>query len=248
MDEKTTQMIKERFDALPKMIQEAILSSGYENSLIEIGKKYQLNVEQMGTLELETTLTMMGITATKDFEVELTRELKFDKIKGAQIVTDINEKVFLTIRELLKIMNTPPGEKSELDEPVELEEPIARTVLASNASKNEGEGNKNVLKSAGIEILDGDKRMDEKEIEKNRVVQNISKLTDFSKATTIKTEYSLNNISKAGVSVPKTEPSPSLVKTAMPGGIMPTSTVSQGANLSPSYGIKSDPYRMSPNE
>lgn len=112
MDEETTKMIKERFDALPKMIQDIILSTNYEETLIEIGKQYQLNVEQLGTLEQETTLTMMGLTPIKDFEGELTRELNVDKMKGNQIVKDINEKIFLSIMALLKLMNTPPGEES----------------------------------------------------------------------------------------------------------------------------------------
>jgi len=116
MDENTTKMIKERFDALPESIQELITSSGYQNILVEIGKKYQLNVEQLGMLEQETTLVMMGLTPTKDFETELTRELHVDKMKGNQIVTEINEKIFVTIRDLLKLMYTPEGEEPSVEE------------------------------------------------------------------------------------------------------------------------------------
>jgi flagellar hook-length control protein FliK len=116
MDENTTQMIKERFDALPESIQELIISSNYQDIIIEIGKKYQLNVEQLGLLEQETTLVMMGLTPTKDFETELTRELKIDNTKGNQIVTEINEKIFLTIRDLLKLMYTPEGEEPSVKE------------------------------------------------------------------------------------------------------------------------------------
>ncbi len=116
MDENTTKMIKERFDLLPESIQELIISSNYQDTLIEIGKKYQLNVEQLGMLEQETTLVMMGLTPTKDFETELTNELNVDKMKGNQIVTEINEKIFLTIRDLLKLMYTPEGEEPSVEE------------------------------------------------------------------------------------------------------------------------------------
>ena len=116
MDENTKKIIKERFDSLPENIQELIMSSNYENTLIDIGKKYQLNVEQMGILERETTLVIMGLSPTKDFEIELTRELSVDKIKGNQIVAEINEKIFLAIRDLLKLMYTPAGEKPSLEE------------------------------------------------------------------------------------------------------------------------------------
>jgi hypothetical protein len=123
MNEETKKIIKEKFDSLPESIQELILSSNYQDTLIEIGKKYQLNVEQLGLLEQETTLVMMGLTPTKDFEVELTRELNIDKIKGNQIVTEINEKIFLTIRDLLKLMYTPEGEEPSVEETSEEKEP-----------------------------------------------------------------------------------------------------------------------------
>lgn len=116
MDENTIKIIRERFDALPESIQELILSSNYQNTLIEIGKKYQLNVEQLGMLEQETTLVMMGLTPTQDFKNELVHELKIDNIKGNQIVTEINEKIFLPIRDLLKLMYTPEGEEPSVEE------------------------------------------------------------------------------------------------------------------------------------
>src|SRR3989338_8064204 len=136
MDDNVKKIIKEKFDALPKAIQEMILSTHYEETLIEIGKQHNLNVELMGIMERETTLVMMGLTPTKDFEVELTRELHIDKLKGSQIVKDINEKIFLRIRELLKLMNTPKGEGPALEE----------------KEKTQG-GDTQILNSAGIEII-----------------------------------------------------------------------------------------------
>ncbi len=137
MDEETKKIIKERFDALPKNIQDTILSTNYQEALIEFGKKYQLNVEQLGILERETTLVMMGLTSLKDFEVELTRELNIDKVKGNQIVNDINEKVFLKVRESLKTINTPNEENSPT--------PVGMTTPQNNGSQ--------ILNSAGIKII-----------------------------------------------------------------------------------------------
>lgn len=144
MNENTRKRIKERFDALPESIQEIILSSHYQDTLIEIGKQYQLNVEQLGILERETTLVMMGLTPTKDFEADLIRELNIDETKGTQITKDINEKIFLKIRELLKLMNTPPGENPIVEE--EVEEKQDNSVLANK----EGD---TILNQAGIKII-----------------------------------------------------------------------------------------------
>src|SRR3990167_11362864 len=100
MDENIKKIIKEKFDALPEGIQEIILSSNYEETLLIVGKQYQLNIEQLDILQRETTLVMMGLTPTKDFATELARELKIDAVKASQIVKDLNEKIFLKIREL----------------------------------------------------------------------------------------------------------------------------------------------------
>lgn len=171
MDDKTTRIIKEKFDALPESIQEVILSTNYEESLIEIGKKYNLNVGQLGILERETTLVMMGLTPTKDFEVELTRELNVDKMRGSQIVKDINEKVFLKIRDLLKLMNTPQGEEPSLE-------------------KTEAEKEHEILKSAGIEIIP-----EKLELDSPHPVLT-QKLSGFVKNEVVQTDHSMENITK----------------------------------------------------
>ena len=116
MNENTKKIIQEKFDALPESIQEMIMSSNYEDTLITVGQKNNLTVNQMGILERETTLVMMGLTDPKDFEIDITRELGVDNAKGNQIVTEINEKIFLNIRTLLKLMNTPIGEDPMVEE------------------------------------------------------------------------------------------------------------------------------------
>jgi len=158
MDENTTKIIKERFDALPESVQEVILSSNYQNTLIQIGQQFNLNVEQLGKLEVETTMTMMALVPMADFETELTHELGIDKEKGIQIVRDINEKVFLKIRDLLKLMNTPTGEEPTVDESVEETQiKVSRidSMMPKKIEIKEPEHNNEVqtFRNAGIEIL-----------------------------------------------------------------------------------------------
>jgi hypothetical protein len=199
MDDNTTKIIKERFDALPESIQEVILSSNYEETLLEIGKQYNLKVDQLGILERETTLVMMGLTPTKDFETELTRELNVDKIKGSQIVKDINEKVFLKIRDLLKLMNTLAGEEPSLE-------------------KSEEEKEHDIMKSAGIEILNGNAKetlpIPEKlELNSSKTESHpilAQKLSGFTQEGVVETHHSLDNITKTNT------PSPADVKPKIP--------------------------------
>lgn len=188
MDENTTKIIKEKFDSLPEGIRETILSSNYQETLLEVGKQYQLTVGQMGTLEMETTLVMMGLTPTTDFEVELIRELNVDKTKGYQIVKDINEKIFLKIRELLKSMNTPKGEGSPVEE-------------VNEAQINDTQ----ILNSAGIEIIPDLSAMPRAQLMQagklelgagtNPILSQ--KLLTSIKIPTVKTDHSLSNLTSS---------------------------------------------------
>lgn len=199
-DDTTKKIIKEKFEALPQSIQEIILSTHYEETLIEVGKQYQLNVEQMGILERETTLVMMGLTPTKDFETELTRELHIDKTKGAQIVKDINEKIFLKIRELLKLMNTPTGEEPSVEE--------------TQKTKSDSDDTQ-ILNSAGIEIIPGKLELTGPIESRENILNKIEnpetvhpiltqKLSASIQIPTVKTEHSLENITKtAGTAMPQ---------------------------------------------
>lgn len=161
MDENTIKIIKERFDMLPQSIQEMMTSSHYEEALIDISKQYHLNIEQMGILEKETLLVMMGLTPVGNFEEQLMRELNIDKSKGDSIAQDINEKIFIKIRDLLKLMNTPQGEEPVVDEELEggigMSNEIKTTLipLQTEISLNQMQKKeKEVLSKAGIEIIE----------------------------------------------------------------------------------------------
>ena len=235
MDENTTKLIKEKFDALPKEIQEVILSSNYEETLIEIGKQYGLNVEKLDILGKETTLVMMGLTPTKDFETELTRELNVDKTKGSQIVKDINEKVFLKIRDLLKLMNTPIGEEPSLEE-----------------IKEEEKKDTQILNSAGIQIIPAstgaslggpEKKAGEEKFKKDIDSILSKKLSTSVQNPMVRTEHTLDNITKNPSTAVK-PPAPIIPPSSVLGTIKPASM--DTSKLSPSYTAKIDPYREMP--
>ncbi len=233
MDDNTQKIIKEKFDSLPKTIQEVILSSNYQETLFEIGKRYQLTVEQMGILEQETTLVMMGLTQTKNFETELISELKIDPVKGAAIVGEINEKVFLAIRELLKLMNTPLGEQPVIETEVETKKiesmPISKPAEIKTVEPKE-EIRYNIEKPAE-KIEDILAKLEKPnfantptkipnltEVQKEVVPAVIlSKLSGSFQIPSKTTEYSLQNISKTGLpTTPTPAPLPSIPTSQLP--------------------------------
>ena len=201
MDEKVVKMIKERFDSLPEMIQGVIISSDYEKSLIEISKKYNLTVEQMGVLEKETTFVMMGLSPIGDFEGELAHELNVDKAKGAEIVKEINEKVFLNIRALLKLMYTPKGEEPKLDE----------TLIEGEMFQ--GERNSTENKETPIEEIKSTDLSAQRELsspigDQAHPLIN-QKLSGSFKIPTVETEHFVNNLTKDSekeATTPKIDP------------------------------------------
>jgi hypothetical protein len=207
MDENTTKLIRERFDSLPKMVQDVILSSDYENSLLEIGKQYQLNVEQLGMLEQETTLTMMGLTPLKDFETELIHQLNVDKEKGSQIVKDIDEKVFLRIRDLLKLMNTGELDETPNEEVTEetqmkvgrIDSMMPKKVDAENLTKD-ARADVQTLSNAGIEIIPEKLEIPTAEKTPSILAQ---KLSAPMQTPAVRTDHTLENLTKT---VPATYP------------------------------------------
>jgi len=206
MDENTKKIIKEKFDALPNSIQELILSSHYQDTLIEIGKKYQLNIEQMSILERETTLVLFGLSPTKDFEGELMRELNIDKIKGNQITAEINEKIFLAIRDLLKLMYTPEGEEPSVEETPE-ENNLDNNFESREELLKKIENPESIKPIINYKLQMNQKELpagDESELKTTTSEENkthpilAQKLGGSFKMEPVETDHSMENISKSG--------------------------------------------------
>ncbi len=96
--------INERFKLLPEDIKTLVYSADMEKVLRDIGTKHQLHVDQIGDLETETVSTMIGMSPTEDFASTIADTLEIDAQKGAEIAKDINEQLFVKIRESLKKM------------------------------------------------------------------------------------------------------------------------------------------------
>ena len=223
MDENTKKIIQEKFDALPESIREMIMSSHYEDTLITVGQKNNLNVNQMGILERETTLVMMGLTNPKDFETDIVRELNIEKTKGAQIVAEINEKIFLKIRTLLKLMNTPIGEDPDIEdsEQAEINKHILKYKIPTKIETQRDAGEE-IFRNAGIEVVDKEgmvQNLATPEIEAPKaeevlnkqdsiIMQKLSGTVQMPKTTT---EYSTNS-----APVGTTNPAPKIDPYRMP--------------------------------
>lgn len=91
-----------RFELLPEEIQKVITSSEYQMKLFGIAKKNKLTYEQLGTVEMETTMVLLGMTKPDDFRDEIQVELKLNDPEIESLVKDISDVVFVPVREALK--------------------------------------------------------------------------------------------------------------------------------------------------
>ncbi len=100
------QTLKDLYANVPESLQKAIMSSDYQRKLVEIGKKNNLTISQLGDLELITTFVMLGATSPNNYQHELEEKLGItDTVVVGKIVDEVNTDIFAVIREELKEIN-----------------------------------------------------------------------------------------------------------------------------------------------
>ena len=183
---------------LPEETQNAIATVDWRAAILNLraGKGY--NFEQLGELELETELLLCGLLTPDEYPKELAKRMNISKMEVDEIVNKMNESVFAKIRvELIK--NTERKKifaknrviTKTLDKVKPIEPPRVVTLKDITTPPRplitKDEGNKlPVLEK--LEIKGDVKPIFEQ------------KLSSSFQIPTIKTDHSLNNISKPAVS------------------------------------------------
>ncbi|OGI87275.1 hypothetical protein A2995_01195 [Candidatus Nomurabacteria bacterium RIFCSPLOWO2_01_FULL_33_24] len=106
MNNQIAQAIKQRYDNMPEDIKQIIVSSDYQDGLVNISKKFKLNIEQLGVLEINTTMVLLGIINPNKLQEELEKELNINSEKTKGITKEINDQIFHKVKwSLEKIFN-----------------------------------------------------------------------------------------------------------------------------------------------
>jgi hypothetical protein len=225
--EITVEEIQKKFESLPENLRWAIMATNVDEKITTIGQASGLNIEQLGQLSLETYMVMLGYTRPEKFEESLKASLNLPDEKNKKIVTDINDKILREIKEnLMSKSGEINNEKKEEIPQMEESKLQQKEEFLNKAEKTETEE----------ETL--------KNIQNKKIMDSISsqKLFGSFKTPTVKTEYSLNNISKdqekSATSVDK--------DVKAPFGTIIKHVSSDTKTVSPSYSIKEDPYRLKP--
>ena len=98
----TTEQLNQKYKMLPKKLQDFILSGESTNSVKVIGKKHNIHVDKIGLLGEEVWLTMLGANRAVDFIKNIKARLDLPDEQANAIAKDVNEKLFLPMRESLK--------------------------------------------------------------------------------------------------------------------------------------------------
>jgi len=113
--EYSLEKLKEKYATLPKDLQEAVLSVDSNKVLREITKTNKLHIDQAAEMSDETGLVMLGLTHPGEYVANLKNRLKISEEQARAIAKEVNEKIFVEIKESLKkIHETESGSSPEI--------------------------------------------------------------------------------------------------------------------------------------
>jgi len=200
-----------KFNSLSSNLQDAISKSDYQTKVYKLGKKYGLQIDQMGILEEVITDIMLGEIQPNQFENKLSNNLTLPKEKLDELVADVNKDIFEDIRHLLESnweerkndqQQNTQAIKTPIPVPAPPYTPKKEPPIPENLATLNNTNEQDIYAKSGIEILDG--KEEKQEIEKESpitpqtpVTKNLidEKLNNSTKSTNTVSDYSLPKIS-----------------------------------------------------
>ncbi len=105
--------LAERFDRLPKVVQDAITSANVEAHLRALAEKQRLHLDQWEKLENEVMLALLGFQPVDELAKNIQNEVRVDHQIAMDLAADISKIVFEPIREELERGLAHPQAKAE---------------------------------------------------------------------------------------------------------------------------------------
>lgn len=94
--------IEARLAELPQEVRNAVLSADLPAQLQEIGRRNNLHIDQVGKLQDETMLVMLGFFDLEQFDEQLSQQLGIQPQAAAVLAQDVNDHIFMPIRQFMK--------------------------------------------------------------------------------------------------------------------------------------------------
>lgn len=256
MDDSTKSIIQEQFKLLPKIIQDTILNSNWQEKIRRIVKNNNLHVDQGAAIENLVLITMLGIETPETFVENAKEYAEVTEEQAYTISNEVEREVFSDIRrkliQITETANTVDDIERSTEELNKVADDIEKETRTSLKEKIPVDSFKkpeiveapklnklpDVPKAPEINIV---KNITEQQDKKEVVAPNI----DLQKAITdnvmsVKTAESVNDASSENVVAPaakqKEATAPKPIFTPIPKIITPPAPTPQAS-------IKIDPYR-----
>lgn len=124
--------IKERFEQLPKVVQDAITSADIEKHLRELANTQKLHLDQWQILENQVMLTLLGIEPIEKLTENIQNEVGVSTEIAKSLTENVSKIVFEPIREELERQLEHPDAKAANVSDVE----TARTQVLGSETKS----------------------------------------------------------------------------------------------------------------
>ncbi|MEK7614155.1 MAG: hypothetical protein AAB428_00610 [Patescibacteria group bacterium] len=103
--------VEEKYKTLPEDVRKAITSVEVSAKITGLAEKYRLHIDKADELSDETGLVMLGLTHPRDYLNNLKKRLEIPEDLAREIVADINNQIFLPIRQSLKKIHNMAEER-----------------------------------------------------------------------------------------------------------------------------------------
>lgn len=113
MNNKLQQHYENRKKLLPDIQQQALDSFNWLSVLLDIGKKYTLQIDELEDLQIEVMLVLVGLSNPLDLEGELGNKLPLSPVEIDKLLGDINTKILEPIHDY--IVNGGPVVSSPME-------------------------------------------------------------------------------------------------------------------------------------
>ncbi len=120
MDTDTQKLIQDQIAKLPPEIKEVLSKADWSAKMTEIGKKYQLHLDQLGAFQTETMLVLIGLTHPNQYMEELKKHLNVSEGLATTLAGEVNEQILKGVRQKLietynsgELENKPAAAESE---------------------------------------------------------------------------------------------------------------------------------------
>lgn len=100
--QSTEQIIKDHLATLPEPVKKAIASFDWAKEVFDVGRKHIVHVDDIGEIQTEVMMVVLGLISPREFYDQMVSRIGIEEDLALEIADEINERVFMRIRDFMK--------------------------------------------------------------------------------------------------------------------------------------------------